>query len=48
MQTLLNLIAPPHIPHPGSLFDDGRDKWVGLISAVGLFTLLANDLISLI
>ena len=47
MQTLLNLIAPPQIPHPGSLFDDGRDKWVGVVSAIGLCALLANDLISL-
>ncbi len=48
MQTLLNLIAPANAPNPGGLFEDGRDKWVGLVSAVGLCALLASDLISLL
>ena len=27
---------------------DGRDKWVGIVSALGLAVLLASDLVSLL
>ena len=48
MQTLLNLIASPQLPNPWEWFADDRDKWVGVVSAVGLCALLASDLISLL
>ena len=48
MQTLIDLFASPSQADAATLFDDGRDKWVGLISAVGLCALLAGDLISLL
>ncbi len=35
-------------PDRSAQADDDRDKWVGLISAAGLCTLLASDLISLL
>ena len=28
--------------------DDGRDKWVGIVSALGLAVLLASDVFSLL
>ena len=48
MQTLIDLFASPPQSDGAALFDDGRDKWVGLVSAVGLCALLAGDLISLL
>ena len=51
MQALLNyLAASPQSVRDDALgpFADGRDKWVGVISAVGLCALLAGDLISLL
>ena len=51
MQTLLNLLAPVNAVNPArspNARDDGRDKWVGLVSAVGLCALAASDLISLL
>ena len=48
MQTLLNLFAPADPARLPSPLDDGRDKWVGLVSLVGLCALAASDLISLL
>jgi hypothetical protein len=48
MQTLLSLIVPLTLPDDLASLNDGRDKWVGLVSAVGLCALLAGDLISLL
>ncbi len=48
MQTLLSLLVPATSSDPQSLFDDGRDHWVGLVSAIGLCALAASDLISLL
>lgn len=45
MQAILTYFASPAtIP----VRDDGRDKWVGIVSALGLAVLLASDLISLL
>ena len=57
MQTLFNrfdlfirfgLFDVPARPGLPDRFDDGRDNWVGLISATGLCALLVSDLISLL
>ena len=48
MQTLLNLLNSIHAIPTSKPFDDGRDKWVGLVSAAGLCALAASDLISLL
>ncbi len=57
MQTLFNrfdlfirfgLFDVPARPSLPDRFDDGRDNWVGLISATGLCALLVSDLISLL
>ncbi len=46
MQTLINYLAST--PSGGnSTHDDGRDKWVGIVSVVGFIVLAAGDLISL-
>ena len=43
MQAILSYFA-----NPATLRDDGRDKWVGIVSAVGFVVLLAADLVSLL
>ena len=57
MQTLFNrfdlfirfgLIDVPARHRPPGWVDDGRDNWVGVISATGLCALLLSDLISLL
>ncbi len=48
MQTLLNLFVPVNPLRCPNPYDDGRDKWVALVSAVGLCALAASDLISLL
>ena len=45
MQAILSYFsAPATLP----VRDDGRDKWVGIISALGVAVLLASDLIALL
>ncbi len=47
MQTLINYLATSPLGSNAGQ-DDGRDKWVGVVSVVGLAVLVASDLISLI
>ena len=45
MQAILSYFAnPATVP----VRDDGRDKWVGIVSALGVAVLLASDLFSLL
>ena len=45
MQAILNYFtAPVSLP----VRDDGRDKWVGIVSALGIAVLLASDVVSLL
>lgn len=46
MQTLINYLATTPLGSNAS-HDDGRDKWVGIVSVVGFAVLAASDLISL-
>ena len=45
MQAILSYFSTPATP-PAR--DDGRDKLVGIISALGVAVLLASDLVSLL
>ena len=45
MQAILSYFANPAIV---AVRDDGRDKWVGIVSALGLAVLLASDVVSLL
>ena len=45
MQAIFSYFANPAI---APVRDDGRDKWVGIVSALGLAVLLASDLVSLL
>ena len=45
MQAILNYFANPVTI---SARNDGRDKWVGIVSALGIAMLLASDVVSLL
>ena len=45
MQAIFSYFANPAI---APVRDDGRDKWVGVVSALGLAVLLASDVVSLL
>ena len=45
MQAIFSYFANPAA---APVRDDGRDKWVGIVSALGLAVLLASDLVSLL
>ena len=45
MQAIFSYFANPAT---APVRDDGRDKWVGIVSALGLAVLLASDLVSLL
>ena len=45
MQAIFSYFANPATR---SARDDGRDKWVGIVSALGVAVLLASDLVSLL
>ena len=44
MQAILSYFANPAT---SPVRDGGRDKWVGIVSALGLAVLLASDVVSL-
>ncbi len=45
MQAILSYFASPATLPARA---DGRDKWVGIVSALGVAVLLASDLVSLL
>ena len=51
MQAILSYFFSPIVPASRASVparDDGRDKWVGIISALGVAVLLASDLVALL
>ncbi len=47
MQAILSYFASP-ATLPARDRDNGRDKWVGIVSALGVVVLLASDVVSLL